>query len=74
MEGIVVIMNPKAVDFDRVLQWERNTLEFLLQHFCDITADKEYQIADWCLQPLPLEMLKYAREARAAFCCWIFRR
>ena len=58
----MVIVNPKAVDFDRVLQLERNTLEFLLQHFCDINVDKEYQTADWCLRPLPLEMLKYARE------------
>lgn len=46
----------------RVLQLERNSLEFLLQHFCDITADKEYQTADWRLRPLPSEMLKYARE------------
>lgn len=46
----------------RVLQLERNSLEFLLQHFCDITADKEYQTADWRLRPLPSDMLKYARE------------
>eukprot|EP01018_Ginkgo_biloba_P024118 Gb_34925 [translate_table: standard] len=46
----------------RVLQLERNSLEFLLQHFCGITADKEYQTADWRLRPLPSEMLKYARE------------
>ncbi|OVA16442.1 HRDC domain [Macleaya cordata] len=46
----------------RVLQLERNSLEFLLQHFCGVTANKEYQNADWRLRPLPDEMLRYARE------------
>ncbi|GLJ17682.1 hypothetical protein SUGI_0308520 [Cryptomeria japonica] len=46
----------------RVLELERNSLEFLLKHYCGITADKEYQTADWRLRPLPPEMLKYARE------------
>ncbi|KAH9330725.1 hypothetical protein KI387_002833, partial [Taxus chinensis] len=46
----------------RVLLLERNSLEFLLKHYCGITADKEYQTADWRLRPLPAEMLKYARE------------
>ncbi|KAJ6810603.1 protein RRP6-like 2 [Iris pallida] len=46
----------------RVLQLERNSLEYLLHHFCGVSADKEYQNADWRLRPLPAEMLKYARE------------
>eukprot|EP00262_Sarcandra_glabra_P006411 TRINITY_DN18691_c0_g1_i1.p1 TRINITY_DN18691_c0_g1~~TRINITY_DN18691_c0_g1_i1.p1 ORF type:complete len:729 (-),score=148.11 TRINITY_DN18691_c0_g1_i1:140-2080(-) len=46
----------------RVLQLERNSLEYLLLHFCGVTANKEYQNADWRLRPLPDEMLKYARE------------
>ncbi|XP_057983111.1 protein RRP6-like 2 isoform X2 [Malania oleifera] len=46
----------------RVLKLERNSLEFLLHHFCGVTADKEYQNADWRLRPLPVEMLRYARE------------
>lgn len=46
----------------RVLQLERNSLEYLLHHFCGITANKEYQNADWRLRPLPEEMLKYGRE------------
>ncbi|XP_078430859.1 protein RRP6-like 2 isoform X2 [Wolffia australiana] len=46
----------------RVLQLERNSLEFLLQYFCGVTANKEYQQADWRLRPLPSEMVKYARE------------
>lgn len=46
----------------RVLKMERNSLEHLLQHFCGVTANKEYQNADWRLRPLPSEMMKYARE------------
>ncbi|KAL6005173.1 hypothetical protein ACLOJK_005735 [Asimina triloba] len=46
----------------RVLQLERNSLEYLLHHFCGVTANKEYQNADWRLRPLPDEMIRYARE------------
>ncbi|XP_042490265.1 protein RRP6-like 2 isoform X2 [Macadamia integrifolia] len=46
----------------RVLQLERNSLEYLLHHFCGVTANKEYQNADWRLRPIPDEMLRYARE------------
>lgn len=46
----------------RVLKLERNSLEYLLHHYCGITANKEYQNADWRLRPLPEEMLRYARE------------
>ncbi|EPS62558.1 hypothetical protein M569_12230, partial [Genlisea aurea] len=46
----------------KVLKLERNSLEYLLQHFCGITANKEYQNADWRIRPLPKEMIKYARE------------
>ncbi|KAF4397113.1 hypothetical protein G4B88_008959 [Cannabis sativa] len=46
----------------RILKLERNSLEYLLHHFCGVTANKEYQNADWRLRPLPKEMLRYARE------------
>ncbi|ONK68872.1 uncharacterized protein A4U43_C05F16920 [Asparagus officinalis] len=46
----------------RVLQLERNSLEYLLHHFCGVNANKEYQNADWRLRPLPDEMIKYGRE------------
>ncbi|KAJ0014023.1 hypothetical protein Pint_20008 [Pistacia integerrima] len=42
----------------RVLKLERNSLEYLLQRFCGVTANKEYQNADWRLRPLPDEMLR----------------
>lgn len=37
-------------------------LAFLLQHYCQVLADKKYQLADWRVRPLPEEMQKYARE------------
>lgn len=46
----------------RILKLERNSLEYLLHHYCGVTANKEYQNADWRLRPLPDEMLRYARE------------
>ncbi|KAL2646696.1 hypothetical protein AAZV13_05G072200 [Glycine max] len=46
----------------KLLNLERNSLEHILHHFCEVTANKEYQNADWRLRPLPNEMLRYARE------------
>ncbi|QCD97383.1 protein RRP6-like 2 [Vigna unguiculata] len=46
----------------RVLKLERYSLQHLLQHFCGVTANKEYQNADWRLRPLPDVMLRYGRE------------
>ncbi|XP_076892234.1 protein RRP6-like 2 [Bidens hawaiensis] len=46
----------------KALKLERNSLEYLLKHFCDVAANKEYQNADWRLRPLTDEMLRYARE------------
>ncbi|KAF1879637.1 hypothetical protein Lal_00033295 [Lupinus albus] len=46
----------------KVLKLERNSLEYLLRNFCEVTANKEYQNADWRVRPLPDEMLRYARE------------
>ncbi|KAF3326698.1 exosome component 10-like protein [Carex littledalei] len=60
--GIYVVNLFDTGQASRVLQLERNSLEYLLHHFCDVEANKEYQNADWRLRPLPKEMLKYARE------------
>ncbi|XP_014524242.1 protein RRP6-like 2 isoform X2 [Vigna radiata var. radiata] len=46
----------------KLLGLERNSLEYILYHFCEVTANKDYQNADWRLRPLPDEMLRYARE------------
>lgn len=46
----------------KILKLERHSLEYLLNHFCGVAANKEYQNADWRLRPLTKEMLRYARE------------
>ncbi|BAU01679.1 Protein RRP6-like 2 [Vigna angularis] len=46
----------------KLLGLERNSLEYILYHFCEVTANKDYQNAEWRLRPLPDEMLRYARE------------
>ncbi|KIM28466.1 hypothetical protein M408DRAFT_308391 [Serendipita vermifera MAFF 305830] len=45
----------------RALELPRASLAFLLSAYCDFTADKRYQLADWRIRPLPSEMLHYAR-------------
>ena len=46
----------------RVLQLKSFSLAFLLQNYCNVIADKKYQLADWRQRPLSSEMLHYARE------------
>ncbi|KAL2335105.1 hypothetical protein Fmac_016318 [Flemingia macrophylla] len=57
-----VFKDPTKRKASKLLNLERNSLEHILQHFCEVTANKEYQNADWRLRPLPDEMLRYARE------------
>ncbi|VDH93832.1 exosome complex exonuclease RRP6 [Mytilus galloprovincialis] len=46
----------------RVLNMARHSLAHLLQVYCQVEADKQYQLADWRIRPLPEELIKYARE------------
>ncbi len=46
----------------RVLQYPHFSLSYLMQKFCGITAQKQYQLADWRQRPLSDAMIKYARE------------
>ncbi|KAG5838759.1 hypothetical protein ANANG_G00226990 [Anguilla anguilla] len=45
----------------RALNLGRNSLDHLLKLYCDVNADKRYQLADWRIRPLPEEMYQYAR-------------
>ncbi|RMZ88061.1 hypothetical protein DV736_g4710, partial [Chaetothyriales sp. CBS 134916] len=36
-------------------------LKYLLQRFANFEAQKQYQLADWRLRPLPTELIDYAR-------------
>ncbi|KIK81701.1 hypothetical protein PAXRUDRAFT_35796 [Paxillus rubicundulus Ve08.2h10] len=45
----------------KLLEFPRHSLANLLETFCDFIPDKRYQLADWRIRPLPVEMLTYAR-------------
>lgn len=44
------------------LNLSRLSLSFLLKHYCNIEADKTFQLADWRIRPLPEALVKYARQ------------
>ena len=44
------------------LGFARLSLAFLLKHYCNIDADKTFQLADWRMRPLPEQLLKYAQQ------------
>lgn len=44
------------------LNFARLSLSYLLKHYCNIDADKTFQMADWRIRPLPEELIFYARE------------
>ena len=46
----------------RVLGLQRFSLAFLYKQYCNVDADKQYQLADWRIRPLSEEMAHYARE------------
>jgi len=60
--GIYVVDMFDTGQAARVLNYGKYSLAFLLKKFCDVTANKQYQLADWRIRPLPSEMVRYARE------------
>lgn len=44
------------------LSFPRLSLAYLLKHYCNITADKYYQLYDWRTRPLSKEAISYARD------------
>ncbi|KAL4979331.1 ribonuclease H-like domain-containing protein [Aspergillus desertorum] len=44
-----------------VLNYPKKSLKYLLQKFVNFEADKQYQMADWRIRPLPSGMFNYAR-------------
>ncbi|CAK1588540.1 unnamed protein product [Parnassius mnemosyne] len=45
----------------KVLKISGLSLKSLLMRYCQVDADKRYQLADWRIRPLPDELVKYAR-------------
>ncbi|XP_015738190.1 exosome component 10 isoform X2 [Coturnix japonica] len=46
----------------RLLNLGKHSLDHLLKLYCSVDADKQYQLADWRIRPLPEEMIQYARD------------
>ncbi|KFO31594.1 exosome component 10 isoform X2 [Fukomys damarensis] len=46
----------------RLLSLGRHSLDHLLRLYCGVGSNKQYQLADWRIRPLPEEMLSYARD------------
>ncbi|KAB0400140.1 hypothetical protein E2I00_010285 [Balaenoptera physalus] len=46
----------------RLLNLGRHSLDHLLKLYCNVESNKQYQLADWRIRPLPEEMLNYARD------------
>ncbi|KAI8061041.1 ribonuclease H-like domain-containing protein [Gongronella butleri] len=59
--GIYVVGLFDTYDATKVLDFPKHSLAFLLDKYCQFTADKRYQLADWRIRPVPEEMLAYAR-------------
>lgn len=47
--------------YERFLVRPVTPTAFLLQHYCHVSTDKRFQLADWRVRPLTAEMIAYAR-------------
>ncbi|KAI6041415.1 hypothetical protein EDC04DRAFT_2669470 [Pisolithus marmoratus] len=45
----------------KLLELPKHSLANLLETYCDFVPDKRYQLADWRIRPLPIEMSTYAQ-------------
>ncbi|KAK5131380.1 hypothetical protein LTR08_000983 [Meristemomyces frigidus] len=45
----------------RALGYQGGSYAYLLKRFANVNAQKQYQLADWRIRPLPQELLDYAR-------------
>ncbi|PVD36992.1 hypothetical protein C0Q70_03985 [Pomacea canaliculata] len=60
--GIYVVNMFDTGQASRVLNIARFSLAHLLHLYCQVEADKQYQLADWRIRPLPEELVQYARQ------------
>ncbi|EKE37956.1 hypothetical protein ENUP19_0079G0006 [Entamoeba nuttalli] len=59
--GLYVVNCIDSGQCARALKLQHFSLKYLLQKYCNVDADKKYQLADWRLRPLTKEMIEYAR-------------
>ena len=59
--GLYVIALFDTYHASVALGYTKRSLKFLLEKFVNFQADKQYQMADWRIRPLPPGMFDYAR-------------
>ena len=59
--GLYVVGLFDTFHASRALNYQRNSLAWLLSKFANFEAQKKYQMADWRIRPLPQDFLDYAR-------------
>lgn len=57
----------------QLLGLPKHSLAYLLQRYADFTAQKQYQLADWRVRPLPQELVDYAR-ADTHFLIYVYQQ
>ncbi|XP_063965513.1 exosome complex component 10-like [Lytechinus pictus] len=60
--GLYIVNMFDTHQASRSLGFPHHSLASLLSRYCQVEADKQYQLADWRIRPIPEEMLHYARE------------
>jgi len=60
--GLYIVNMFDTGEAARALEFQSFGLAYLLTHYCAVTTNKKYQLADWRLRPLPAEMMLYARQ------------
>ncbi|KAI8329857.1 ribonuclease H-like domain-containing protein, partial [Chlamydoabsidia padenii] len=59
--GLYIVNLFDTYDATHLLEFPHHSLAYLLKKYCNVVADKKYQLADWRIRPLPQEMMDYAR-------------
>jgi exosome complex exonuclease RRP6 len=59
--GLYIVNLFDTYDAACVLDFRERSLKFLLSRFAGFDADKQFQMADWRIRPLPPQMFNYAR-------------
>ncbi|CAF1590533.1 unnamed protein product [Adineta ricciae] len=60
--GVYVVNMFDTHQAARELNFQSFSLAYLLKFYCEIDANKQFQLADWRIRPLPEEYCRYARE------------
>ncbi|XP_055388236.1 exosome component 10 isoform X2 [Condylostylus longicornis] len=60
--GLYVVNMFDTYQAAKVLGLGGLSLKYLLLHYCNVIANKQFQLADWRIRPLPTELINYARQ------------